>query len=172
MSKVLEFYWALVLTGNGTSDVLAGSMTTPQKSVTIADGKNVRFLTIPMDASESNKVAWNWTDTEGFEFACFWVLDNGYVNAAVQVDTPTSEANQTPAGTTPRWNHRNLSCVAPMVLDTDRALTHATAATVSGDSAGNPTLWADGSKVDGVDSKIEFRNPGTSPVVVRGVVIQ
>lgn len=172
MSKVLEVYWAVVLTGDGVTDVLAGSLTTPQKSVTVTDGKNVRALTIPMDASESNKVAWTWTDTEGFEFAIFWVLDDGYVNAGVQVDTATSEANQSPTGTTPRWMHRNLSCVGPMIIDTDRAYTHATAGTVSGDSAGNPTLWADGSKVSGVVSKIEFRNPGTDALTVKGLVIQ
>lgn len=172
MSSTIEVFWAIVHRREGVAEVLAGSLQTPQKTVEVDDGKNVRAITIPLAAAASNTEAWAWADTGGFELAALWVLGEGYANVAVQVDTPTSEANQTPTTTTPRWMHRNLSCVAPMIVDTDRAYTHATAGTVSGDSAGNPTLWADGSKVSGVVSKIMLRNPGSAAIAVRAIIIQ
>lgn len=160
MAGTIRAYHGLDLVVNGETKQGFGSMHAPihEVSITAGTAQVVREIVIP---ANSKVTIWEWAQTRGFELLSFRIKGTGYLRVAWQVKTVTSPTDETP-NDEPVWNHASKSCVDSFSLDSDRVYTHATDATVSGDTAGEPSLWASGTKVNGVVSKVMVWNEDTT----------
>lgn len=165
MAGKIKVYHAVDLVVNGEQQPGSGSMVSPIKEASLTTALRRipgRRILVPAD---TKMTIWQWSDTNGFDYLSLIVRGSGYLRVAWRVEPVTSETNQTPTGASKMWHHRSLSCIAPLVMDTDRVYHDSTASNVVGDSLDLPTLWSAGTKVNGVISRIAVWNEDTEDPV-------
>ena len=144
MSAELDFYMG-VSWRNGGVNLPLGSVQRPIRTVSApGTGKLIRMLTL---APEQQAILWEYDDLNAFELLV--IQASAYVSLAIKHDAQTSASDTTPAGTAVTWQHHDLTCHAPFVLNTDLGLTHATPADHPADDSGLPALWSDGDRING-----------------------
>lgn len=157
MAGTIKVYSAVDAVVDGVNLPTFGSMVTPIKEAAITGGK--RRLRLPFVVPFGQRISlWSWADTRGFDYAEIRLPKGGYLNLAWSVQNVNSEAFQSPTGAK-QWNFKDMSCVSPHAFDSDRAYWLSSTSTYAGDTGGEPALWLDGTKVLGVISEFQVRNP-------------
>ena len=171
MTATGKLYFGVVLTEGGSS-ISVGNMTASAPLATKSLTGTPRFnrrLSIP---AGGKVVVWDFSDSQDeVKFGLLGariVSSSGYCRVGLFIDSPTDAANDdySASGSHDHWMHRDLSCFAPLLIDSDDVLTHATAANVTADSSGLPALWSDENRVDGRIYKLALWNTGTAAITV------
>lgn len=161
----------LIIDGVPFPDVGSFIKTIKGVAASIDDGSAVILRRVKVPAGDS-VVVWEWADTEGFTHLSMKIEGGeGFVQASVRYNSPTSATDLTPTGSINHWKDRSVSCVGVFEFDTERSYIHATAATAVGETSGVPTVWSNGSKVLGVADKIALLNEGSDDVTVLLLVV-
>lgn len=146
-----------------------GSVTSPYGEVAIT-GDIRGGTTVPV-AADGQHVVWEY-GVHGTDWAVVFMgfVGTGFLDLAIQVDTPVSDTDLSPSGTNTRWMHVGLTCKTPIVIGTRSVRLHASVGTWSGDSGGVPSLWSSGTELDGLIYKLMVRNRGTGVVQIQAFV--
>lgn len=151
-----------------------GSLDEPVKEATL-DGEHHSIedrITVPPD---STRVAVNVLGGTRFSFLAIQVEGDGFLEVYWMVDTPEDEdSDPLPSGDNVRWRQRSLSCVAPMIMDTDEAVLHPTLSTEAADDGnGLPSLAGHAGALAARVYKVVLYNPhATEDVTARVTLIR
>ena len=165
MSAILRVYSALAYVIGGRTYTV-GDMKEPVAEVT-TPGAGYRPVQVVRVNAGARVVLWRYGHgPERFSVMQMRLLtDDGYAYCAYKVDTPVSDTDDDPSGSNIRWRAFDLSCLVPMLLNTDNARVNPVIADDYGDSGGNPVILDDSGTVNGFIYEIQAKNPSTTTAI-------
>lgn len=99
------------------------------------------------------------------------VVGTGTLYLAWKNDTATSASNNDPTGSAKTWGVDPITEKAPFFFPGRAAITNANAVDHVSDNSGTPTAFSDPGEVAGYIYKIQVKNPGTTDMRVRCVLL-
>lgn len=99
------------------------------------------------------------------------VVGSGTLYLAWRNDTATSATDNTPTQAAVTWDKCIITANAPHFFSTRDALTNANAVDHVSNNSGTPLAWSDAGEVAGYIYKIQVKNPGTTDLRVRCVLL-
>jgi hypothetical protein len=178
MAKQIEVYFAVNTIVDGEYRAPIGKMSAPLFTKTLANASprtDVDYFSI---AAGEQRDLYDYAENGDFELFVAYIVGTGYLSVGIFGDAPTDPVTDlTASGTAECWSQRELSCLAPLCLDTDETLVHPTGsdaekADFCENAAGDvPNLWSDADRVAGKVYKIRAWNQGDDPVALAVFIV-